>query len=192
MTRWDVSATDNGQAGTTLLGRCAPPFTGPENFASDFARHTWGSSAVITSCARSINQVSLDGFPLDVPQPAGRRKPVSSFGGSLLAKVRGPHECHEAKQACGPPSQMLFGVDSEMPQGSLEDGDSRIYQTDVSEDCREVEHDRRCHGSVGRSCIRIPQTTTRLSPSCVVQVLKSTSAASLCRQSPRIQELWSG
>ena len=155
------------------------------------ARHTWGSSA-FTSCAGSINQASFTRFPLDVPQFAGRRKPEPSSGGSLLAKVRGPHECREAKQACGPPSHVLFGVDLEMPQGGLENGDSRIYQVGVSEDCWEVCHDRRCDGSVERSCIHIPQTTTRLSPSRIVQALKGISAASLCRQSPRIQELWSG
>ena len=183
-----------------IIGKLARPYfgdvhllsLGPTTLLLTAARHTWGSSAVITSCAGSSNQVSFAGFPLDVPQFAGRRKPEPSSGGSLLAKVRGPHECHEAKQACGPPSQMLFGVDLEMPQGGLENGDSRIYQVGVSEDCWEVCHDRRCDGSVGRSCIHIPQTTTRLSPSCIVQVLKSTSAASLCRQSPRIQELWSG
>ena len=183
-----------------IIGKLARPYfgdvhllsLGPTTLLLTAARRTWGSSAVITSCAGSINQVSFAGFPLHVPQFAGRRKPEPSSGGSLLAKVRGPHECHEAKQAYGPPSQMLFGVDLGMPQGSLENGDSRIYQVGVSEDCWEVCHDRRCDGSVGRSCIHIPQTTTRLSPSCIVQVLKSTSAASLCRQSPRIQELWSG
>jgi hypothetical protein len=137
MTRWDVSATDNRQACTTLSGDVHLLSLDPRNPLLPAAQHTWGSSA-ITSCAGSINQASFARFPLDVPQFAGRRKPEPSSGGSLLAKVRGPHECREAKQACGPPSQMLFGVDLEMPQGSLENGDSRIYQVGVSEDCREV------------------------------------------------------
>ena len=115
-----------------IIGKLALPYFGDVHLLSldpttsllTLARHTWGSSAVITSCAGSINQVSFADFPLGVPQFAGGRKPEPSSGGSLLAKVRGPHECHEAKQACGPPSQVLFGVDFEMSQGGLEDGDS--------------------------------------------------------------------